>query len=619
MEPMKGKRWLDLVEEEQARFSAALVPHKSLIQSLENELLRQNTKHESFTYHDFEIKETNTLHYEWHFKGTDKSCADLDALGSSIWYVEDDGKGAETYILKHGSWSYNKPVGPFVAVLEDRVYVLESKHDLWYYRLVSLDANTGKDRRVLFEMKDPQWNLALIKGQNKCLFLLGNNAGKQRLWYIKSGTLVEVGHKYQSFVPIGFLHDTCCFFGLPANSKQYEAIGLELDIQDQIPEYYSLRDKIFVTRSYGERTIHYSDGKKRTVLGSVKPNLFLDWQGELTDLKIHECGGSRYFVKSKDGTNVPYVIIQGHRPTQGLIVIGYGAYGLPTHMNTERWLPLLRRGYTLCYALVRGGGDHDDAWAEAARRDQKVKSVEDFEAVIQSSQTKTGVKPENTIIYGRSAGGYLVGATLSRNATGDLFSSLYTEVPYLDVLSTASNRRLPLTQLEYEEFGDPLHKAKDAAALLRLSPMNTIPESGAPSVFVLCRTGLNDKEVFAYESVKWITRLRENEGKPKLLAISQGEGHFVSGRSSFRQRAEDMALLFIASRRNSGLQTKKYKHQIYNMALTRRNRRNRKNNMSRKNRKNNNMMGGRRRNRKNNTMMGGRKRRGSRRNRKNNV
>ena len=189
----------------------------------------------------------------------------------------------------------------------------------------------------------------------------------------------------------------------------------------------------------------------------------------------------------------------------------------------------------------------------------------------------------------------------------------------MDVLSTASNRRLPLTQLEYEEFGDPLHKAKDAAALLRLSPMNTIPESGAPSVFVLCRTGLNDKEVFAYESVKWITRLRENEGKPKLLAISQGEGHFVSGRSSFRQRAEDMALLFIASRRNSGLQTKKYKHQIYNMALTRRNRRNRKNNMSRKNRKNNNMMGGRRRNRKNNTMMGGRKRRGSRRNRKNNV
>ena len=612
---MKGKRWLDLIKEEQARFSAALIPHKPLVARLEKELLGQSAKHKSFKYHDFEIKETNTLHYEFGNKG----CADLDAIGSSIWYVEDEGKGAETYFLKHKSWSYDKPVGPFVAVLEDRVYVLESKHDLLYYRLVSLDAETGKDRRVLFEMKDPEWNLALIKGQNKCLFLLANNAGKQRLWYIKEGKPVEVGQQYQSFVPVGFLHNTCCFFGLRSDTQQYDAIGLriDLDLKDLIPEYYSLQDKLFITRSYGERTIHYSNGKKRTVLGSVKPNLFLDWQGR-TDLKIHESGGTRYFVKSKDGTNVPYVIIQGHRSTQGLLVIGYGAYGLPTHMTTERWLPLLRRGFTLCYALVRGGGDHDDAWAEAARRDHKVKSVEDFEAVIQSAKNKTGVNAENTVIYGRSAGGYLVGATLARNASGNLFRSLYTEVPYLDVLSTASNPSLPLTQLEYDEFGDPLHKAKNRAALLRLSPVNTIPESGAPSIFVLCRTGLNDKEVFAYESVKWITRLRENEGKPKLLAISQGEGHFVYGRSSFRERAEDLALLLShVARRFSRDKTKKSKHRIYKMESTRRNRMT--NVVSRKNRKGtNNMTGGRKGSRKNRmtNVVSRKNRKGNRKNRK---
>ena len=223
-----------------------------------------------------------------------------------------------------------------------------------------------------------------------------------------------------------------------------------------------------------------------------------------------------------------------------------------------------------------------------ALRPPHATKLEDFEAVIQSAQKKTDVNPENTIIYGRSAGGYLVGATLARNATGNLFRTLYTEVPYLDVLSTASNPRLPLTQLEYEEFGDPLHKEKNALALLRLSPVNTIPESGAPAIFVLCRIGLNDKEVFAYESVKWITRLRENEGKPKLLAISEGEGHFISGRSSFRERAEDLALLLSnVARRFSRDKTKKSKHRIYNMALSRRNRKN--NMMSRKNRKNNNI------------------------------
>jgi hypothetical protein len=111
--------------------------------------------------------------------------------------------------------------------------------------------------------------------------------------------------------------------------------------------------------------------------------------------------------------------------------------------------------------------------------------------------------------------------------------------------------------------------------------------------------------------VKWITKLKNLQGtggKQKLLAIGEGEGHFVSGRRLFEERAEDLAVLF------SQMARRKSNDRIYKMALTRRNRRNRKNNvMSRKNRKNN-MMG--RKNRKNNTMMGGRRRKGSRKNRK---
>jgi pimeloyl-ACP methyl ester carboxylesterase len=388
-------------------------------------------------------------------------------------------------------------------------------------------------------------------------------------------------------------------------------------IHDGTPKYYSLRHDILVTRAYGKKTIH-SSGKKRTVVGEVKPNLFLDWAGVGSTLQVTESNGTLYFTKSKDGTHVPYVLVHSRSVTKGLLVVGYGAYGIPTNLNTNRWQPLLRRGISVCFALVRGSGDHDDAWAEAGRRDQKVKSVEDFEAVIAAAQHRIGINAENVAIYGRSAGGYLVGATLSRNPDGKLFGSLYTEVPYLDVLRTTSNSRLPLTQLEYEEFGDPVHRKKDATALLRLSPMDTIPEGGAPAVFVLCRTGLNDKEVFAYESVKWITKLkdRQDEGKEKLLAISEGEGHFVSGHRLFEERAEDLAVLFHQMAR------RKSNDRIYKMALTRRNRRNRKNNaMSRRNRRNNAMMGGRRRHRRNNATMGGRRRknrRGSRRNRRNN-
>ena len=625
---MKGAKWTELVKKEQALTASAVHGIAPLVKTIENELVEraEKDKKHAFMYYKYKVRATNTLHYEWHHgNGPVHGCADLDATSDGIWYIKDEGQGAEVYILKHEgltTWSYEKPVGPFVAILDDRVYCIESQHDLWYYRLISLDAATGKDRRVLFEMKDPKWNLALVKAQNKCLCMLGTNAGKQRLWHVNKSGLEEVTG-YESFVPVGLYGNEHQLFARRPGSTRFESVGSRLPtVKMGVPEYYSLRNDILVTRDHGKKTIHYR-GKTKTVIGEVKPNLFLDWAGVRSTLQITESDGAMYFTKSKDGTQVPYVLVRSRSVTRGLLVIGYGAYGLPTSLHTDRWLPLLRRGISICFALVRGGGDHDDAWAEAARRDQKVKSVEDFEAVIAAAQQRIGVSAENVAIYGRSAGGYLVGATLSRNPDGKLFGSLYTEVPYLDVLRTASNPKLPLTQLEYDEFGDPVHRKKDAVALLRLSPIDTIPLGGAPAVFVFCRTGLNDKEVFAYESVKWITKLRDLQGeggKQKLLAISEGEGHFVSGRRLFEERAEDLAVLFHQMAR------RKSNDRIYKMALSRRNRRNRKNNVvSRKNRKNNVVS---RKNRKNNTMMGGRRRnrkgsrknrKGTRRNRKNNV
>lgn len=637
METMKGARWSELVRKEQALTASAVLAVAPLVKTIEKELVEraEKEKKHAFSFYNYKVRATNTLHYEWQDRiGPVHGCADLDATSDGIWYVEDEGEGAEVYMLKHkglrGAWTYEKPVGPFVAVLRDRVYCIESKNVLWYYRLISLDAATGKDRQVLFEMKDPRWNLALVKAQNKCLCMLGNNAGEQRLWHVDGG-LEEVSG-YESFVPVGLYGKEHQFYARRPGSTTFEAVGSRLpSVKSGTPEYYSLRNEILVTRAYGKKTIH-SAGKSRTILGEVKHNLFLDWAGIRSPLQVTESDGMMYFTKSKDGTQVPYVLVRSHGKMRGLLVVGYGAYGLPTSLHTDRWLPLLRRGISICFALVRGGGDHDDAWAEAARRDQKVKSVEDFEAVIAAASRRIGVSAEHVAIYGRSAGGYLVGATLSRNPDGKLFGSLYTEVPYLDVLRTTTNPKLPLTQLEYEEFGDPVHRKKDAAAILRLSPMDTIPEGGAPAVFVLCRTGLNDKEVFAYESVKWITKLKDlqgSNGKEKLLAIGEGEGHFVSGRRLFEERAEDLAVLFHQMAR------RKSNDRIYKMALSRRNRKNnvvsrknRKNNvMSRKNRKNNvvarknNMMGGRKASRKNrkNRKASRKNRKASRKNRKENM
>lgn len=653
MERMKGNRWWQLNAEYQKEYESVVGLQKDLVSVIEQELKERESSIPPSKLYGCSYQQISRQSFLWWFSKDKKiMCTDLDIDEDGwVWYVKDTDSGDEEYSL-HGThkgehkWTSSKrPFGPFVAKVGNRVYTLESENHLWFCRLVSFDATSGRDRQVHYEETDPQWNLTLIKAENHCLCLVANNAGTQRLWYLNAKSLLEEVKGYESFVPVGFASKDSkrfVFFGRNAGSDTYTFSEGDLPLlRTQTPEFACLGEGVLVSRRFGKRTLwNLKTGKKLdSLVGQFQPDVLMPWaQGKSRfslsrpgyAMSLYEpdvdclCGYARSsyaFAKSKDGTSVPYVLVQPQnlRATH-LLVVGYGAYGLPTHLNIDRWKPLLRRGWAVCVAMVRGGGDHTDAWAQSARTYNKGKSMEDFDACIRASQRRLRLGAKQTAIYGRSAGGYLVGSTVARHASGDLFRCTYLEVPYLDVLATTSNPTLPLTQLEYNEFGDPLHKPQNFRALLNLSPVDTIPGGGAPSIFVLCRTGLHDKEVFAYESFKWITRLKEAQGtkdEPKLLAAEKHQGHFSGKTSADRLRAQDLSLLVGWAARNSfqGKTKKKYRLGIYKMAYTRRNRKNnasrknrknRKNNATmRKNRKNNNsmMMGGKRKNRKNNMTM----------------
>jgi protease II len=117
------------------------------------------------------------------------------------------------------------------------------------------------------------------------------------------------------------------------------------------------------------------------------------------------------------------------------------------------------------------------------------------------------------------------------------------EVPYLDVLRTTTNLDLPLTLLETDEFGLPAMRLSDLAGMLKWSPMETLPVGGTPGIFQIVRTGLNDSQVFAYESAKWVTRSRGLRSQRIFLAIEGDQGHFVNGDKGFQQQAEDISIL----------------------------------------------------------------------------
>ena len=643
---MKGARWKAIVEKNQKMLEDYVAKQEldSTIAFVQDEIQYQVSYVQEYHFHDVHIKPRGTFHNFFRIGRSKKQrdAADIDVgLGGRVWYVEDTGSGAEEYSLIHlqhekKKWIHKAHVGPFVAVLGSHCYAIEATKPLWFNRLFRVSKHTGKDYEVLLELEDPQWNLTLIKAQQKSLFVLGNNAGQQKLWGIQeTGSLKELTGAFSSFIPVGFSSGEFCFFARKPGSQSFLPIGAKLksysfpSLHSYIPQQFSFDTGTLVARRFGKRSLWNCKSSYAKLLDEYIGDIELDpysfWDTGKTnyflirpgfervplDQKNLLCSYARSLYKttrSTDGTLVPYILVSSCSP-QALLCVGYGAYGLPTHLDTGRWKPLLKRGWGICICLIRGGGDHNDEWAESARRDQKLKSIEDFESCIRAAQKAFNIPASKTAIYGRSAGGYLVGSALARNAGGHFFGAVYAEVPYVDVLSTTANPKLPLTKLEYEEFGNPMERIPNAQALISLSPVHALPEGGAPNVFVLSRTAINDTEVFAYESVKWITKLQDLQEKhphpqPKLLAIENGEGHFSVGPSSIRQKATDLALLL-----NWASADKKSNPQIYDRMYTRKNR---KNNASRKNRKNNNATLGGKRKRRSTTRKSRKGRKGSR-------
>lgn len=263
---------------------------------------------------------------------------------------------------------------------------------------------------------------------------------------------------------------------------------------------------------------------------------------------LPELEAKKYSAKSADGTDVSYLCVhkKGTTPTK-LLAYVYGAYGSSTVVMWPymHWGPLLLNNWAVAFSYPRGSGDRDVAWMRAGQAENHIKTIEDFEAVIRHAQHKYSIPPEKTAIYGRSAGGLMVGGTTARNPDGHLMGATFTEVPFVDAIRSQTNPDIPLVESGFSEYGNPMKIIRDFKALLNISPMNSLPSDGAPGVFVLCRTGLKDLQVLPFEPVKWIQRLR-GESKPpagKYLSFEEDQAHVYSGEKYYKARAIDLALL----------------------------------------------------------------------------
>ncbi|XP_050372148.1 uncharacterized protein LOC126790059 isoform X1 [Argentina anserina] len=257
-------------------------------------------------------------------------------------------------------------------------------------------------------------------------------------------------------------------------------------------------------------------------------------------------------VISHDGVKVPLTLLysrmsweKGRSP--GLLH-GYGAYGevLDKSWCTDR-LSLIDRGWVVAFADVRGSGG-DSSWHKAGSRVNKLNSIYDFVSCGNYLTEEGYVHRDQLGAIGNSAGGLLIGATI--NMYPDLFRAAILKVPFLDVCNTLMDPNLPLTILDYEEFGNPQIKSQ-FEYIMSYSPYDNISQGSCyPSMLVTA--SFHDSRVGFWEAAKWVAKVRDSTcshcSSSVILKTNMAGGHFGEGGryAQSEETAYDYAFLFKA-------------------------------------------------------------------------
>jgi oligopeptidase B len=192
-------------------------------------------------------------------------------------------------------------------------------------------------------------------------------------------------------------------------------------------------------------------------------------------------------------------------------------------------------------AHVRGGGEMGRQWYEDGKLLHKRNTFTDFVDCARHLVDQGYTTADRVVAEGGSAGGLLMGAVA--NLAPELFAGILADVPFVDALTTILDPSLPLTVIEWDEWGDPLHNADVYAYMKSYSPYENV-RSDAAYPKILAVTSLNDTRVMYVEPAKWVARLRE-VGADALLKCEMVAGHGgVSGRyNAWRERAFELAWL----------------------------------------------------------------------------
>jgi len=277
-----------------------------------------------------------------------------------------------------------------------------------------------------------------------------------------------------------------------------------------------------------------------------------DWQPQQVKSQAPTFDGGnyrteQYFATSADGTRVPYFVVlpkdaklDGNNPTH---IFSYGGFRnslTPSYSGSyenlsgaygKMWLD---RGGVFVLANIRGGGEFGPAWHAAALKENRHLAFEDFEAVAEDLFKRNITSASHLGIEGRSNGGLLVSATMTRRP--DLYGAVICGVPLADM---KRYHKLLAGARWMAEYGDPDIPA-EWKYIKEYSPyQNLSADVEYPAVFFY--TSTRDDRVHPGHARKMAARMEEYGHEVWYYENMEG-GH--GGSSTNDQLAYRLALAY---------------------------------------------------------------------------
>lgn len=401
----------------------------------------------------------------------------------------------------------------------DDLLILTNENAL-NFQLLRCPLDDLEARTILIEYNEDRY-LQEVYPFRDTLLIAGRENGLTQIWVLRDGELEQISW------------DEPIYNVAVLSNQSYEATEVLL-------QYESL---LTPKTTYGLNPV---TGEKQCL--QVAPV-----SGEYDRSRFHQ---EQLWATAEDGVNIPMTVVyqegaldNGPAP---LILYAYGSYGANSDPRFDPYrLPLLEKGIVFVTAQVRGGSEMGRSWYEDGKMQHKRNTFTDFIATAKHLIEEGYTTPSQMAARGGSAGGLLVGAVA--NMAGELFKVIVPAVPFVDVVTTMLDTTIPLTTLEWDEWGNPQEK-EDYFYMKSYSPYDNVEAKDYPHLYIT--TGLNDPRVGYWEPAKWVARLRalKTDDNTLVMKTNMGAGHFgKSGRFNHLKEAAE-CYAFILDRLGVGVE-----------------------------------------------------------------